>query len=233
METQRFTWTRNAPTPGGFTLLEILIGTVLIGILVLGLSGIWSLVHDQFFRVTLRQKAIFVLHGHMERLSALYRHGIPIPTNNSSKNYTHHTWLSEDNPGTIPHIVFGLTLGEADFTTLQLTVTDLAQFTPGTIYLLDRGITGDSDEDRNVVWLDEEQRITAQISWTLEDASVHACYGGLSPCQILTLFLDYPYRYPEEATDPLETMWPQPETITLKTIVGERSFQSIVTEPAL
>lgn len=227
--------TENSTAPKGFTLLEIMIGTVLIGILVLGLLGMWGLVDDQFFRVTLRQKAIFALHGHMERLSALYRNGIPFPVNGNSRNYAHHTWLLPD-ANNFPHIVFGLSAAQAPFSTLNLTVTNLANFGLGTIYLLDRGIIGDSDDDRNVVWLDQDLRITASISWTLEEASTQNCFvasGGLNRCMILTLFLDYPYRFPEDppTTDPLVAMWDRPETITLKTIVGERQLRTVVTVP--
>jgi prepilin-type N-terminal cleavage/methylation domain-containing protein len=58
---------------GGFTLIEVLLGIVITSILVIGLSGLWTTVNNQFLFLTLKQKAIFVLNGEMERLAALYR----------------------------------------------------------------------------------------------------------------------------------------------------------------
>lgn len=57
----------------GVTLIEVMIALVLTSILVLGLSGLWANVSRQFLFLTLKQKAVFVLNGEMERLSALYR----------------------------------------------------------------------------------------------------------------------------------------------------------------
>ncbi|MBT4490192.1 MAG: prepilin-type N-terminal cleavage/methylation domain-containing protein, partial [Rhodospirillaceae bacterium] len=56
----------------GFTLVEVLAATVITSILVLGLANLWTAVAGEVDGLTMRQKAIFVLNGQMERLTALY-----------------------------------------------------------------------------------------------------------------------------------------------------------------
>lgn len=208
-------WRRH---PNGFTLIEVMISMILVGILVAGLSGLWAMVADQFFRITLRQKAVFVLHGHMERIAMMYRTGKTMNLISTTDTYPTHPTPSED------HIIFTKSGTANDSDPLVETVP--GNFTEGEILYSDRGGSGATREDRNVVWLDLEKNVTALLSWTLVDTSNAmpdtACYDESttgSNCQLLTLYLDYAYRFSDGGeSDP--SLWDRDKTLALKTIVG-------------
>lgn len=202
-------------TESGFTLIEIMVGMMLTGLLVVSLSGLWYQVGDQFFRLTLRQKAVFVLHGHMERIAAMYRTGetmTAVTTTGYDAGFPDHpagdhTVLSADGAGIVE--------------------TVLGNFSEGEIYYFDQGVVGGSSDDRNVVWLDPgKKRVTAQLSWTLSnvtgDQNCYEAGTATSFCQLLTLYLDYPFRFLVGSSAPMGIMWDQPKTLTLQTIVGRR-----------
>jgi Tfp pilus assembly protein PilV len=67
---------RTEPGDGeaGMSLVEVMVAIFITAILVMGLSSLWTRVNDQFLYLTLRQKAIFVLNGEMERLTAMIRY---------------------------------------------------------------------------------------------------------------------------------------------------------------
>lgn len=192
----------------GFTLIEILVGMILTSILVTGLVGVWQMVDDQLFRSTLRQKAVFVLNGHMERLVAMYRSGVAFTSRLTTNNGSATLPLQ---PATVL-----ILLGDPS----GLIQTDRSKLVMGEILYHDLGAAGSSNEDRNVVWLDDRRRITAQLSWTLADTTNSNCFGAVK-CQLLTLYLSYPFRFVPEG-DPLASMWDRGETLTLQTIVGQR-----------
>lgn len=92
---------------------------------------------------------------------------------------------------------------------------------------------------RNVVWLDHYRNIVAQISWdicrlpgtaisTEKDCDGNStvvadrpCYSG-KPCYLMTMYVDYPFRFNIDALTyaPIEGV--PLETITAQTIVGTR-----------
>lgn len=188
------------------TLIEVMVGMVLTSILVFGLSSLWSVVHDQFRMLTLKQKAVLVLHGEMERLAALY------------------TWKNVDD------LVDGASAEAGGAITVTGTKrykkavgsgsNDLvvnSGFDNGQIFYYDAdGSPG--LEDRNVVWLDKADNITALLSWS-ETQQPNNCYGG--KCNEITLYLQYPYRYISDS-DPLNETAGKVSEMSLKTIVGRR-----------
>lgn len=221
----------------GITLMEVMIGIVLVGVLVLGMNGLWEAAARQLDEASLRQRAVFRLNGEMERLSALYifgggstvpkvsvidyatsaipaRIGSYIGTTVSSDRY-----IYSDGTGS-PVEKLAATFAE----TID-TDGHNAEAVYSRIYYLNAGSTGTPEDDRNLVWLDREHGVLAQLSWELNDLPNTAttgskpCSGG--PCQLLTLYLDYPFRYSTETLDPRGDMGPV-ETITLQTIVGQR-----------
>ncbi|MEO5369651.1 MAG: prepilin-type N-terminal cleavage/methylation domain-containing protein [Magnetococcus sp. DMHC-1] len=210
----------------GFTLIEVMVGMVLTALLVVGLSGVWTMVADQFFRLTLRQKAIFVLHGHMERIASLYRVGDTGPARmlaTAGAGYAVIAPAEADSlhlaahPNQIHWVLISNSINAEDL------VIQHAAANPEV-----GNILYDPDNipaDRNIVWImfsaDPTRRITGRLSWTLDNiANAGACFGA-NNCQELTLYLDFPYR-PGVGNLLANSMWDQPQTLTLKTIVGQR-----------
>lgn len=222
----------------GITLMEVMIGIVLVGILVLGMNGLWEAAARQLDEASLRQRAVFRLNGEMERLSALYIFGsgpsvAPVPVTD---------YATSAIPARIGSYI-GASISTnrliyASTNTTPLVTTSTATFaqtvnTDGQnaeavysgIYYLDAGSVGTPDDNRNLVWLDREHEVLAQLSWELSAlpdtgaSGNRKCSGGA--CQLLTLYLDYPFRYSTDTLDPRGDMGPV-ETITLQTIVGQR-----------
>ena len=180
----------------GFTLIEVLIGTVLIAILVLGLSGLWTTVNNQFLFLTLKQKAIFVLNGEMERLTALYR-----LTNFANNNSAWHEVTYNDgsdgdyfsegehnriefkrlvynglprNFGTVENIV---TTSGDQFDCPINTNANTSQFNvecAGRVFVDEN--TNSTNDDRNYVWIDQQRRITGRLSWQIKDIKAAATF---------------------------------------------------------
>ena len=206
----------------GFTLIEIMVGMVLTGVLVAGVAGLWGMVAEQFFRVSLRQKAVFVLHGHMERLAQLYRFGniaANMSVNPSTTGYIHPPLAA-----TVAHSILRVdTTGRATDLLMQTVAANKAAFPEGNILNLNNTAAGVAD--RNLVWLDRDKDLTAQLSWTLDqslDPLSEECFPDAQTgagCQILTLYLDYPYRF-TAGNPPTNVALDTVETISLQTIVG-------------
>jgi len=188
----------------GMTLIEVMVGFVLTSILLFGLTGLWSVVNKQFQDLTIKQKAVFVLSGEMERLAAVY------------------TWdkkFIEDKevaglPGTIIYNKEGRFVtadNGSDFKTSQ--VGDLLYF----------GGAAFAASDRNVVWIDQDHSVTGLLSWSVENVhnpAENKCFSG-QECKLLTLFLNYPYRYKTDAA-PINSTMGKVYELSLQTIVGRR-----------
>lgn len=220
----------------GITLMEVMIGIVLVGLLVLGMNGLWEAAARQLDEASLRQRAVFRLNGEMERLSALYVFGTGPTSPVAVTDYATATiparigsYIGTTVSGTRYIYASGQAgLMAPDASTFALPVDADGQ-NANTIYspilYLDAGSIGTPTDDRNLVWLDREREVLAQISWELSDLPNTATTGSKpcsgAPCQLLTLYLDYPFRYTTASTDPRGDMGPV-ETITLQTIVGRR-----------
>ncbi|MBF0382716.1 MAG: hypothetical protein HQL69_16970 [Magnetococcales bacterium] len=195
----------------GFSLVDVMVGMMLTTILVTGLTGLWGMVSEEFFKLTLRQKAVFVLHGNMERVASLYRY-----TSFWQDNTTLHTDLSNiihqtGTNGTENSNLFVTGLVYRETTDASVEKDD---FVEGQVLYMDYS----ASNDINVVWLDRELDITAKMYWTLSSISSE-CY--IDDCSLLTLYLEYPFRF-SDLSDPVGTMWDKTETITLQTITGRR-----------
>ncbi|GAB0058891.1 hypothetical protein SIID45300_03250 [Candidatus Magnetaquicoccaceae bacterium FCR-1] len=199
------------PAHQGFTLIEILLVVIMIGLLMIGMVGIWDLLAREFLALQLRQKAIFALHGQMERIAALNRHQV---------NFT--TWKTSGYPAT--HLD-----PQADHQILQTVPNNLIVYSttaldqPGKILL--HQPAGLDPTARNVILLDPERRITGELSWTEEPLTTQPCYTGDAGggwCRKLTLYLDYPYLFPESDSQTSQPWGGPISTLTLRTIVGRR-----------
>ena len=204
----------------------------------IGMNGLWEAAARQLDEASLRQRAVFRLNGEMERLSALYIFGAgpsvaPVPVTDYSTSAIparvgSYIGTSVSNNRLIYASTNGTPLVTTSTTTFAQTVnTDCqnAEAVYSGIYYLDAGSVGTTTDDRNLVWLDREHGVLAQLSWELSalpDTGASGnrnCNGGAR--QLLTLYLDYPFRYSTDTLDPRGDMGPV-ETITLQTIVGRR-----------
>lgn len=224
----------------GLTLVEVLVGFVLVGILMVGMNALWVLVSAQIDDSILRQQAVFRINAEMERLSAAYRqHAASAPLADTA--------LVTDY-GTAPPLTAGYATrsyiagASRRIHTGALTTVATTFATPlnddgqndgqdihevhNRILLFDNGTAADTSDDRNFVWLDRNRGLVGQISWSEMDlldapgGGVRPCGGAALPCRFITFYLDYPFRYvdgaqPRAAAGPVET-------ITLQTIVGYR-----------
>lgn len=195
---QRWSNARHHPRQFGFTLIEVLVGIVLTAVLVLGLSGLWTTVNDQFLYLTIKQKAIFVLNGEMERLSALYRFTNFANNNFAFQQVTYNNATDGDdfaeasNPTQAAvslRLVYSANPNQQpdNFDKMAVTTDSLfdcpinTEDNPATTQfnadcagrvLVDENSPSTSD-DRNYVWIDQHRRITARLSWRIRDLSLN------------------------------------------------------------
>lgn len=238
---------RNRQRQGGFTLVEVLIGIVVTSILVLGLSGLWTTVNNQFLFLSIKQKAIFVLNGEMERLTALYRYtgfegterqveydvlSAAAPDNDDFSSNSEARWIYGGDPTSLNQMVVTAG-GDFDCTITNGAANDTAQFNADCAarVLLDENGIG-LDDDRNYVWIDQHRRLTGRLSWRKRNVSLNSSFpnanqpcwnnGGGGDCQELILYLHFPYRYTDTNNPDTDAGFGRRETLVLKTIVGRR-----------
>jgi len=208
----------------GSTLIEVVAAAAILTVLVLGLSNLWTTVGGLTFSQILRQKAVFVLNGEMERLDALY----------ASTNFGAGTRLSTQNYPVIANIsnsgtrlVYDTTSSNASFV---VTSVSALQASNSAVWE-----AGSGSSARNYVWLDQDRGIVARLSWMETPlmqcgaAAGHSafscfCYGfsgfGASACPEIILVIDYPYiiQGGTAVAMPNQNL----KTLTLSTIVGRR-----------
>lgn len=232
----------------GATLIEVLIGMVLVSILLIGMNGLWVAAARQVDDSVLRQQAVMRLNGEMERLSAAYINAATISTA-SPTDYAANpppqvgSYINATGAANGARLIFAAA-GTAlhanaftnDATVFQESVDGTAPADADSgvdfndvyrrVYYDDNGTVALVGDDRNLVWLDKDRRIVGQLSWELlsivdSGGTARPCYpsGTTTPCRLLTVYLDYPFRF-SDAT-PRGDMGPV-ETITLQTIVGAR-----------
>ncbi|MDP6814058.1 MAG: prepilin-type N-terminal cleavage/methylation domain-containing protein [Alphaproteobacteria bacterium] len=238
-----------APGQAGMTLIEVLVGIVMTSILVLGLTGLWTTVNNEFLFLTVKQKAIFVLHGEMTRLTSLFRYAdvaadsdyrqVTYSSNSlgdefsQSVDQTRYVYMDSPTLAVVQEIVNSNSNANADFS-----CGAAGGFDPDCagVVLVDTNGVG-NDDDRNYVWIDMKRRITGRLSWELSTipnnantcynpatdangACADLCYNG--SCQLLTLFLQYPFRYTDSADPDTDAGFNRTQSLILKTIVGRR-----------
>jgi len=223
----------------GFSLIEVMIGTVLTAILVIGMASMWSEVDKGFLYLTVRQKAIFVLNGEMERLTALYRftdldttdpstetdqYTIPAGEDDfATSNPTRLIYSNPSDSSVIDEMVVNTSAVSATSTLFDcVSGTEIHDTScAGRIFFDDNS---NDTLDRNFVWIDQFRKIVGRLSWS-EDTTIDAdCFpvGGASSCKQITLFLQYPFRYLDHDTPDGDIAIGKRETLSLMTIVGRR-----------
>jgi prepilin-type N-terminal cleavage/methylation domain-containing protein len=223
----------------GFSLVEVMIGTVLTAILVIGMASMWSEVDKGFLYLTVRQKAIFVLNGEMERLSALYRftdfdtsdpstatdqYTIPAGEDDfATSNPTRLIYSNPNDSSVIDEMVVNTSAVAATSTLFDcVNGTEIHDTScAGRVFFDDNS---NDTLDRNFVWIDQFRKIVGRLSWS-EDSTIDAdCFpvDGSSSCKQITLFLQYPFRYLDEDTPDGDIAIGKRETLSLMTIVGRR-----------
>lgn len=208
MDTMTLPHPRCAET--GMTLVELMVGGAVISLLAIGMGHLWMQADDLFFRQTLRQKAIFVLHGQTERLAALVRHGKDYSTVDNSSGYP----IGHVHPDGAHRVLEDAPNG--------LVTTSMVDFTPtGRIFYLS---SAGGNAARNVVWLDQDSKLTATLSWEKVETVSTECYLG--PCEWIRVYLDYPYRFDDGVGNPMieptGAMAGWKETLSVMTITGRR-----------
>ncbi|MBF0180578.1 MAG: prepilin-type N-terminal cleavage/methylation domain-containing protein [Magnetococcales bacterium] len=201
-------------TGSGFTLIELMVAIVLTALLVAGLTGLWGMVNEQFFQHMLRQKAVFTLHGHMERLVALYRYTaflgdgtIHLSGFTGTTNLIHKTGVGENDASN------AFVTGLVDYKTSN-TAVKKSEFELGQVLFV-------ANANLDVVWLDRDLDVTAKMYWNLDKiVTALSCYSG-SACYRLTLWLEFPFRFVEDA-NPVATMPGITQKISLQTLIGRR-----------
>ncbi len=211
----------------GLTLIEIMVTVVLMSILILGISGLWANVSGDFVALTIRQKAIFVLGGEMERLSALYRFG-DFPAVEASSGYDTAGGLLPANRNVYPDAAANPSSVVDD---IVVTSTDATfncgdESCAGQVLFIPNAVSATS---RNYVWIDQARNIVGELSLAIAPVAspgtvdpANCVNGGTNPCQELTVYLEFPLRYQNDTTVPPFAELGRQETLSLKTIVGER-----------
>lgn len=210
----------------GFTLVEVMVAGTLLSVLALGLVNAWAVFDRLTFNNLMRQKAVFVLNGEMERLAAQYttRQYTPAPRT----GYPSVPSLTDSDTRRIYAATDGLPFTTNSVATFQGLDTTLVWLPGGT-------------PPANWVWLDPARSLVANLSWVscpVTDRLGAACWEGSgkkgklskcyvppgppppppTSCQLITVVLTYPYKLTQGSTTPVGTT----STLTLSTIVGQR-----------
>lgn len=209
----------------GFTLVEVMSAGVILSVLAMGLAHMWAAVGAQSVDLAVRQKAVLILNGEMERLTSLYFFtGFGAVTATDTSGYDTPTGFVDDR------VIHRETTNAFMPTPADAFVVDAATFLAGadSLVLLDDDIG--SADDRNYVWIDRPRNIIGRLSWVEADvAKQKTCDGedclcfdwaggvGGTECRELTLYLEFPFRMTASGAEEMG----QPIVIMpLKTVVG-------------
>lgn len=218
----------------GFTIIEVMAAGALLSALGLCLVSGTTVLDRLSYETLLRQKAVFVLNGEMERVAALYtKTSFGSSQTVSTTGYTAVSGIINSGKratyvSSQPQVTFAATTA-ASFTN--------ASTANSTVWLYQTG-----NATQNYVWLDRDRSLLARLSWSSCDVTdqtsascwvtggkqktgknTASCYGyggGTGVCDLITMFLDYPYTISGGAPTPLATV--TATTMSLSTIVGRR-----------
>lgn len=181
----------------GFTLIEVLVALGVLAVIVLGTSALATVVQDEFFKYTLRQKAVYTLHGTMQRLVAEYQSNNDgwVAAGATADFYaTNLPGHAELGVGQIPqarlipsttgeNLGNGAALVPAVIPERGFSTTDPDEFGlfPWLFLVMDLGAPGQTVEDRALVWLDRERRLVASVSFTLDNPDLTGAGGTANP----------------------------------------------------
>jgi prepilin-type N-terminal cleavage/methylation domain-containing protein len=211
----------------GFSLLEVMFASTILSIFILGIGGFWYQASSRVSDLVLRQKAIFVLSGELERITALYVFtSFPADVVNGPVTTTGYT----DGLAAVPTTRIIYPSSVANYAERNYVTTSYATFSSNEFYvLLNSNIL--PSLNRTYVWIDKSRNIVGRLSWATTDISVASCIqaadcscqrsdnvsaaGGV--CKWLDAYLEYPYRIDSSGNITAPTSL---ETLSLKTIVG-------------
>lgn len=225
----------------GYTLIEIMVSIVLVSVLALGMTSLFATVEEEFYALTLRQKAVLLLHGEMERLYGMYqKSGYSIVTGTpTSDDSPASVYFGAETPlhPNVSHRIHSLSLPHSNLTrdvsNNPITTSTFLRKSDNTVNyehenaVLRYAPPSTPSNIQNIVWLDQEKRLTARLSWTHESQASIGCIdnGATSSCALVTLYLDFPYRYDESASPPnpvASADMGRVETLILRAIMGDR-----------
>lgn len=204
----------------GYSLMEVMIASVVLSIMVLGMSGFWYTAVGRASDLVLRQKAIFVLNAEMERISSLYVYTSFYDEGGDGPQVT----TGYDSLAGMPtgRLIYPPDVSDytnsGDYVTTTVTTFQSTEFH---VYLDDQFV---SANDRTYVWLDRSRSIVGRISWATSPITTGSCAefdggSGSDNCLLLSVFLEYPYKFLSTGavTAPAASA---KQTLSLKTIVG-------------
>jgi Tfp pilus assembly protein PilV len=210
---------------GGFVLMDIMSAAVVLSIFIAGIGAYWVTADRQANDLVVRQKAVLVANGEMERLSVVYNHttfGVAGPVTT--------TGYEASSPFPTTRLIYPTSLdplytGAGD----DYVTTSAATFSGNDprVWVNSQALTS---LNRSYVWLDKGRNLMARLSWVSTDISPSPCTTGscvcrsflgigTGSCRRISLFLEYPYRLVSGAP----VAGSRIESVTLSTIVGRQS----------
>lgn len=196
----------------GFTIVEAMVGMVLLSLMVLGFNNLWVVVDDYFFKLQIRQKAVLRLNGEMERL-AVFARGTSLlvtPGTFADAQTTIGRWIYRADP-----VDLTLTGSVVVETGALNTVTSLTYTEDQILFFDDVGTNAASD--LNVVWLDKDSNVTGRFEWEIVEQNAN-CFR---PCYVVEGRLGYPYRHTDNLS-PTRTSMGTISTIAIRTVLTQR-----------
>ena len=213
----------------GYSLMEVMIASVIISIMVLGLGGFWYSSVARAYDLVLRQKAIFVLNAEMERVSALYNY-----TNFADCGFFCSSGPVQttgyDGLAALPSTRYVYPSNVSDYTNSgDYVTTNVSTFNSTEFHVwLDSNFF--TTNNRTYVWIDKARSIVGRLSWSTTNVTAASCSypdclchafdnSGTDNCLLLSVYLEYPYKFLSSGgvTAPAASAL---QTLSLKTIVG-------------
>lgn len=219
----------------GFTMVEVMTAGAILSVVAVSLMQCWAVFDRMSFDLLLRQKAVFVLNGEMERLWSVYT-----STSFGAGDYTRNDYPAVPGlPSSNIRISYpSISLITDAFTTAS-TSNFVSQATSGPQVFL-----GTGSPPLNWVWLDVSRNLVARLSWrtcTFKLPDLQSCWGyasgsgggkgtstpscfsysgaGNGVCEMITAILEFPYNFSGGSPQAVGTT----RTLTLSTVVGRRS----------
>ncbi|MES2474086.1 MAG: hypothetical protein V4601_14735 [Pseudomonadota bacterium] len=208
----------------GFMLIDIMSAAVVLSIFIVGIGAFWITADRQVNELVLRQKAVLVANGELERLSVIYNHTSfgalgPVTTTGYEASVFPTTRLVYPNSLDPTYTSGGddyVTTSSATFAGSEPKVWVRSQLL--------------SSLNRSYVWISKSEGVMARLSWVSTDISPSPCTTGscvcrsflgigTGSCRRISLFVEYPYRLVSGAPVAGSRL----ESVTLSTIVGRRS----------
>ena len=220
-------------------MIEVLAAGAVLSALALCTIRAWSAFDQLSFDNLVRQKAVFVLNGEMERLARMWNTSTFATSATSSSGYpaiagvtnstNRYVYQSSGQQNGNQQQNGGNSTEASSFIT-----SSIATFQASDTAVLLIGTTPPA----NYVWIDRGRSIMASLSWAAcpvttnlsrdcwgqgggKAGKVSSCWSGSgsTPCQLATLILIYPYQLQNGTIVASSKL----NTLTLSTILGRRA----------